>query len=360
MRFNDRAMALAGIPDLPPDAFKKEGGKIKLHGGGPSAPESTTSTTTTIPEYAKPYVERMLGRAEATTQRPYQAFGGQRIAEFDPMQKQAFSEASALQPASQIGAGSQLAGAAGIGALTAGQRYAMGATDPGVTRSYMSPYIQNALAPQLDEARRQSEISGQQMAGQAVKAGAFGGSRFGIMEAERLRNLGQQQQQIYGTGMENAFRNAQQAQQFGSTLGLQGLGQAGSLAGTLGQLGQTEFGQQQARIQGLASAGAQQQALDQKALDQSYQDFLTQRGYEQQQLAYMSDMLRGLPLTQQTQQVYQAPPSMVSQLGGLGMAAYGMFGGQNPMIKMAEGGEVKHDDKPAGLAELLVFEIDKD
>ena len=360
MRFNDRAMALAGIPDLPPDAFKKEGGKLKLHGGGPpSQPSSTTQTTTTIPDYAKPYVERLMGKAEATTARPYEPFGGQRIAEFDPLQTQAFGEAAALQPAQQLGMGTNIAGTAGLGALTAGQRYAMGATDPGVTQAYMSPYIQGALAPQLQEARRQSDITGQMNASQAAKAGAFGGSRFGIMEAERQRNLGTQQQQIYGTGMENAFRSAQQAQQFGAQLGLQGLGQAGQMANTLGQLGQTEFGQQQARIQGLASAGAQQQALGQKALDQAYQDFLTQRGYEQQQLAYMSDMLRGLPLTQQTQSVYQAPPSMVSQLGGLGLAAYGMFGGQNPMIKFAEGGQAK-EEKPAGLAELLVHEIEKD
>ena len=325
MRFNDRAMALAGIPDLPPDAFKKEGGRLKLHGGGPpSQPSSTTQTTTTIPEYAKPYVERMLGKAEATTSRPYQPYGGQRIAGFDPMQQQAFSEVAALQPAQQIGMGTDLAGTAGLGALTAGQRYAMGATNPNVTQSYMSPYIQNALAPQLEEARRQSEITGQMNASQAAKAGAFGGSRFGIMEAERLRNLGTQQQQIYGTGMENAFRNAQQAQQFGATLGLQGLGQAGQMASTLGQLGQTQFGQEQARIQGLANAGAQQQALQQKSLDQAYQDFLNQRGYEQQQLAYMSDMLRGLPLTQQTQAVYQAPPSLLAQAGGAGLTLAGM------------------------------------
>ena len=49
MRFNDRAMALAGIPDLPIDAFKKEGGKIKLHGGGGGQPTTTYSQTSTIP-----------------------------------------------------------------------------------------------------------------------------------------------------------------------------------------------------------------------------------------------------------------------------------------------------------------------
>ena len=106
MRFNDRAMALAGIPDLPFDAFKKEGGKIKLHGGGSggwSQPTNTTQSTTTIPEYARPYVERMLGKAEAFSESPYQAYGGQRVADFSPMQQQAFQSAANLGPAQQLG-----------------------------------------------------------------------------------------------------------------------------------------------------------------------------------------------------------------------------------------------------------------
>ena len=61
MRFNDRAMALLGIPDLPEGAFEKHGAKIKLYGGSP--PSQTTSYQTNIPEYAEPYVTKMLGSA---------------------------------------------------------------------------------------------------------------------------------------------------------------------------------------------------------------------------------------------------------------------------------------------------------
>ena len=334
MRFNDRAMALAGIPDLPEDAFKKEGGKIKLHGGGggQSQPTSTTQTTTTIPEYARPYMERTLGKAEALTNAPYQAYGGQRVAEFSPLQQQAFQGAANLGPTQQVGTGTQLAGLGGLGALGAGQQYAQQATNPYAMQAYMSPYMENALAPQLREARRQSDITGQQLAGQAARAGAFGGSRFGIMEAERQRNLGQQQADIYSRGMQTAFEQARQAQQFGSTLGLQGYGQAASAAGTLGQLGQTQFGQQQQAMQAQAQMGGQQQAREQQMLDQAYQDFLSQRGHPYQQISFMSDILRGGPLSQATYQQYQAPPSMASQLAGLGMAGYGayrMFGAKD-------------------------------
>jgi len=290
----------------------------------PSTPSSQNVTQTSIPEYARPYVERMLGKAEALSSTPYQAYGGERIAGFDPMQQQAFQEAQNLGPAKQLGTGTQLAGMAGLGSLQAGQNYANQATNPYATQAYMSPYIQNALAPQMQEAARQSDIVGQQNAGQAARSGAFGGSRFGLQEAERQRNLGTLQNSIYGQGMQNAFQNASQAQQFGATLGLQGMGQGLQAASTLGQLGQTQFGQQQAGMQARAAAGAQQQGLEQQKLSQAYQDFLTQRGYPQQQLSYMSDMLRGLPLSQTTQQQYTAAPSFAQTAASLGLGAAGL------------------------------------
>lgn len=303
-------------------------------GGGSSQPTSQSVTQSNIPEYARPYAERMLGKAEALTDTPYQAYGGERIAGFNNLQNQAFQEAQNLQPAQQLGLGTQLAGMSGLGSLQAGQNYQNMATNPYATQAYMSPYIQNALAPQMQEAARQSDIQGQQNAGGAARAGAFGGSRFGLQEAERQRNLGTLQNSIYGTGMQNAFQNAQQAQQFGATLGLQGMGQGLQAANTLGQLGQTQFGQQQAAMQARAAAGQQQQSLEQQKLGQQYQDFLTQRGYPQQQLSYMSDMLRGLPLSQQTQQQYTAPASMLATAGGLGA----MYLGAQKAFGAKEGG----------------------
>jgi hypothetical protein len=361
MRFNNRAMALAGIPDLPEEAFKHTGDrKIKPQGGGggQSQPTNTTQTTTTIPEYARPYVERMLGKAEAFSETPYQAYGGQRTAGFTPLQEQAQQSAANLAPAQQLGIGTQLAGQAGLGSLGAGRQYAQQATDPYAMQSYMSPYMENALAPQLREAARASAIQGQQNQAMAAQRGAFGGSRTAIVEAERQRNLAQQQGDIYGKGMQTAFEQARQAQQFGADLGLRGYGQALQGANTLGQLGQTQFGQQQGAIQAQSAAGAQQQAQEQQGLSQAYQDFLTQRGYPQQQLSFMSDILRGVPLGQQSQVQYQAPPSMLSQVGGLGLTAYGLFGGKNPVFG-AEGGAVRDKDIPAGLAELLLHDMEK-
>lgn len=311
-------------------------------------PSSQSVSQTSIPEYARPYVEKMLGKAEAYSSTPYQAYGGERIAGFTPMQQQSFQQVQNLRPSQQLGTGTQLAGMAGLGSLMAGQNYAQQATSPGAMQAYMSPYIQGALNPQLQEARRQSEITGQQNVGQAVKSGAFGGSRFGLQEAERQRNLGSLQNQIYGQGMQSAFDRAQQAQQFGSTLGLQGMGQGLQAASTLGQLGQAQFGQQKDIINAMQNVGSMQQGLEQQRLSQQYQDFLTQRGYPKEQLAFMSDMLRGLPLSQTSQQGYQAPPSYLSQAAGLGLVGKGLG-------IFAEGGEVTN--RPAGLAELALMRM---
>ena len=320
------------------------GGGGKGGGGGSApAPSSQTVTNTSIPEYARPYVETMLGQTQALTdinQNPYQTYGGERIAGFSPLQQQAFANVANQTTASQLSPATGLASASGFGSLGvagqmagAGQQYARQATNPYAQQAYMSPYIQNALQPQLQEMQRQYDITGLQEKRAATGQGAFGGNRQALMQSENERNKNMAMNQAIGTGYQNAFQAAQQAQQFGANLGLQGyqgalsgLGQANQAAGTLGQLGQTQFGQMQAINQAQQTAGAVQQAQAQQGLDTSYQDFLKQQNYPYQQLAFMSDMVRGLPLSQSAQSQYTAPPNAASQLGGLGMSALGIYG----------------------------------
>jgi hypothetical protein len=312
-------------------------------GGGGPAPVQQTVSNTNIPEYARPYVETMLGQSAALTdinQNPYQNYGGQRIADFSPLQQKAFEEVANQTVASQLAPATNLATASGLGSIDisgrmagVGQDYARQATDPGSVQAYMSPYIQGALQPQLLEMNRQYNATANQMRGQAAGAGAFGGSRSAIQQAENQRNKNMGMNAAIGQGYQDAFKAAQQAQQFGANLGLQGyqgalsgLAQANTAAGTLGQLGQTEFGQEQAILGEKQKVGAIQQGQAQQGLDLAYQDFIKQKNYPYQQLAFMSDMLRGLPLSQSAQTQYTAPPSMGSQLGGLGMSALGIYG----------------------------------
>jgi hypothetical protein len=328
------------------------GGGGKGGGGGGSAPPpaSQTVTQTAIPEYARPYVETMLGKTEALTnidQNPYQAYGGQRIAGFNPTQQQAFQNVANQQVAGQVGAGTAMAGAAGLGSLGAGADYRNMATNPNATAAYMSPYMQNVVDVQKNEAFRDAQMRNIGANLGAARQGTYGGARQVLAEQERNRNLQQQMANIQATGTQNAFQAAQQAQQFGTTAGLQGYGQALQGASTLGQLGQTQFGQQQAINAAQQQVGAVQQAQAQQGLDLAYQDFLKQRNYPYQQLAFMSDMTRGIPLSQAAQQVYTAPPSTASQLGGLGMSALGIYGMSGGF--KAKGGQIKEMGK-GGLA----------
>ena len=295
----------------------------------PSAPTSTTVTNTNLPEYAKPYVESTLGKAQALTdinQNPYQSYQGQRIADFNPMQQQAFQNVGNMQVAPQTGQATTMAGAAGLGSLGAGANYAQQATNANAQQAYMSPYIQNALQPQLAELGRQFDITGQQEKGRATAAGAFGGTRQSLMQAENDRNRNMAMNQVIGQGYQSAFDKAQQAMQFGTTAGLQGYNQALQGASTLGQLGQNQYQQQMGINTAQQQAGAQQQAQTQQGLTNQYQDFLNQQNYPYKQLGFMSDIIHGTSLSGgSSSSMYQAPPSMLSQsagmLGGLGSLA---------------------------------------
>lgn len=334
-------------------------------------PTQTNISQTTIPDYAKPYVENLLGKAEAVTdisKNPYVAYPGQRTADFVKLQNDAFAAAGNLGPAGQLGTATDLAQRAGLGAL--GTNYQAGQFGPQQfaqqVGGYMSPYIQQALIPQMREARRQAEIGATQQQAQATQAGAFGGSRDAIMRAERERNLATQLGDIQATGLQNAYMQAanqyqqgaqlgEQSRQFGAGLGLQGLQTALQGAGALGNLGATQFGQQAQTIGIQGQMGGTQQQQQQNILNQQYQDFLNQKQYPYQQLSYMSDMLRGLPLSQTATSVYSNPNFLTQAAGAVGTAYMG-----NKLFNGASGGlpeDFKKTERPAGLAELAIYNM---
>lgn len=375
---------------------------------------------------------------------------------------QAYGAGAAQMGQAGMGYGAQGAGIGGIGVQAAqqgfgaGAQYAQQATSPEAMGAYMSPYMQNVVDVQSQEARRQADISRQGQKSQAVGQGAFGGSRSAIVAAEGERNLATQLGQIQAQGSQQAYQQAQQAQQFGANLGLQGLqagyqglqtgmqgtaqgmqgaqtgiqgqqagmqgvgqagqmyglgmqgaglglqgtgqrlaagqlglqgtaqgmqgaqtglqgvgqqlaggqlglqgaqtgisgqqagmqgagvglsgvqaatgagqyglqglGTAGSAASTLGALGQTQYGQQMGINQAQMQAGALQQAQEQRGLDIAYQQYQDQLNYPYKQLAFQSDMFRGLPLSQSATTMYQNTGAMAPQLMGAGIAAYG-------------------------------------
>jgi hypothetical protein len=119
--------------------------------------------------------------------------------------------------------------------MGAGGQYAQQATDPRAIQQYMSPYMQNVVDTQKMAAVRDYEKAMPSLAAQASRQGAFGGSRSAIERAEAQRTLFGRLGEIQAQGTQQAFDKAQQAQQFGANLGLQGLSGASQTAGMLGQ-----------------------------------------------------------------------------------------------------------------------------
>lgn len=319
-------------------------------GGGGGQPQTTTAYQTNLPEYAKPYVENMLNAAQKqvynddmTSFRPYTPYSTDPSKYFagpSGLQQSTYGEAANMQTPGGFGAAQGLTGLAAMGQMGAGRQFQQMATDPRSIQAYMSPYMQNAVDVEKMAAARDFQIAQPVRQAMATRAGAFGGSRQAIENAEAQRGLMSRLGEIQAKGTQQAFQNAQQQQQFGANLGLQGLQGASQSAGLLGQLAGS---QQQADIARLGlqnQLGGQQQQYQQGIINQAVQDYATQQQYPMLQLANMSNLLRGLPMQSATTQTYQAAPNALSQLGGLGATALGVYGASGG-FRAAQGGEVK-------------------
>lgn len=233
-------------------------------------------------------------------------------------------------------------------------------------QQYMNPYSNLALSQQLQEMNRQAQMQQQGLNAQAVKAGAFGGSREGIQRAELGRGLAQTQNQAIAQSMQQnyaqALAAAQQQQQAGlqsaaqlGNLGqgigslatqqyniganmAQGLGSLGSQLGTLGvqegSLGQTEQQLGQNDTNFLYNLGAQQQKQQQAVLDAQRATAMQNAYQPYQQLAFMSDIYKGAPSTQMSvTSASQATPSPFQQIAGIGTGILGTAAAVNSLGK---------------------------
>ena len=289
------------------------------------------------PEIA-PYAQDMLGQAAAltdTSMNPYQQYQGERQAQFSPLQKQSYQNAGMMQAAPQLQDASALAGTAGLGALNTSYTYNPSNFTSADASRMMNPYTQNVMDVQTQQAKRQAAIAAQTQQAQAARSGAFGGSGDYLMRSQGNADLQRNLANIQATGLNTAYNNAQnqyntQAQlnaqqgQFGAGLGLQGLQAANQSAQNLANIGQTQYGQNMGINQMQNQYGLQQQQQVQQDLTNKYNDYLNYQNYPYKQLGFMSDIIRGAPLTQTGSSVYQAPPSTAQNVASLGLGAAGV------------------------------------
>ena len=244
---------------------------------------------------------------------------GQQVAGFTPTQTGAMNLASqgigAYQPYLDAAQAAQTAALGTAGAGT--QALSSMQFDPSQVQQYMDPYQQSVTQDALKEMDRQGAMAQNQLAGQAVGAGAFGTEREGIQRAEQGRNLQDIKSRRIFEDMSRNYQQAVGAMQAANTQRTQqaqGFANLGNVASGIGQrtgaLGQAQQGAQAADVQQLMGIGGMQQQLQQQGFNTGYQNQLNAMMEPYRRLSYGQQMLQGLaPMGGTTQQTIAPMPT---------------------------------------------------
>lgn len=284
--------------------------------------ETTGGTESNIASWAGPYVENMLSSAEAigpavydasgklVSGRPFKPYTGDLIAPESQLQTSAFKGIGALTVPTEF----DTAGSQAKEIYSSAKNYL---PTVGTVQSYMNPYLDAVLEPQRREATRQAEIARNEMQGRMAKAGAYGGSRQAIMEAEAQRNLQTLLGDITGKGYAGAYEAAQKQRQADLESGIRGLTAQTAATEALTRAGTQEGEYGLRNLQQMLSAGATQRDIEQAGLTSDYNQFLRELNYPREQLEFQRSMISGLPVAAAS--FYQpAPSSFQSAAGGAG------------------------------------------
>lgn len=277
---------------------------------GSKQAQQTSTSQVQLPEYMEKAASSLVATAGDVAKENFIPYTGPRLAGFSDLEQQAMAQA-------QQGRG--LGGLRGAQAFTAATAAGMPAAAD--ISTYMNPYMTNVADIAARELTRRSEMQQVANEAQATQAGAFGGSRADIVEAERQRNLQQGLGDIYTQAQARAFDTAlKAAQQDRRTQLASGLGMAQTAA--------TADALEASDIQRQLGIGGLQRGMDQSILDLGYQQFVQERDFPKQQLGFYSDILRGVPTGSMTTTVGAAPqqPSLFGQIAGAGIGALGAAG----------------------------------
>ena len=271
-----------------PDKFMPGGLAASKYAGGGTVQKFNeggipldTSKTSTLSPWAGDYVTNMLGKTQALTEAPMQTYGGPLTAGASNLQQQGF---------------------AGIGEVAKGgfnpTTFTSGTFDASAANKYMNPYLMSSLQPQIDEARRQSQITQQQNASKMTQAGAFGGSRGAIMDAETQRSLGANLAGITGAGYNKAYDAA-----MGQFNAEQGRGLDTQKATEASRQYSADFGLKS--LNDLMSAGATQRGIEGEGIAADKAQFEQQQARPYTNLEFQRKMLTDLPIGAETKSTNQ-------------------------------------------------------
>lgn len=299
--------------------------------GGPTLPSTNESN---LSSWAGPGVADYITRGTAIAKEPYQAYQGPLTAGTAPLQDKAFTAASNLQVPASIGAAGTAA--TDIGNKMGAMSYSpVGSTfDAAAATKYINPYLQASLDPALAEARRQSQITQMANDTKATQAGAFGGTRGALMNAETQRNLGTNLAGITSAGYNTAYdkataqfnaeeaRKAQEAQ-FGSTFGLNALTQqlgANNAAANIGSMQNTAG---IANLNALSGAGATQRGIESEGIAANKVAFEEERGAPMAGILATQKLYDKLPVSTVTSSTATTPAQQIAEAAGQMKNVYG-------------------------------------
>jgi len=276
------------------------------------------SSSSTLSDWAGPYVTTMLGQAQAVANQPYQVYQGPLTAGPSSVQQNLFSGIGGLTLPSNYGQSWSNTGAPqmpnvnvpsqtqSVSQAGAGNTSTSGLTNTqmaqpdnnSIAAQYMNPYLAQSLTPQLNLLAQQAQTNEQSDLGKLTSQGAFGGSRQAVLQGMDQNALLGQQANLIGQGYNTAYQNAMQ--QFNNDQA-----NANQLANTMNTIGQT------------------QQGINQAGVTADYNEFLNQRNYPMTQLQFEQSMLQGLPISTVTNTPTQQTgiQALSSAVGGLGSLA---------------------------------------
>jgi len=267
------------------------------------------------------YSTTALKQAEDVANLGYQQYGGERVAGFSPTELAGRERAAEL---AQLGLGMpQVQTAADVAQRAAEFTYA----DPSRVQQYMNPFLEAALDPTLRAIREQQTQTLQGLGSQAQAAGAFGGSRQGVLEAQTLGRFGQQMGDVIGTGYAQAFDRATNLMGDEQSRQLAG---ASALSQAANQLRQVGF----ADADVLRTLGAEERGLQQAQMEADYNEYLRSQAFPYQSLqarlsplGYGAQVAGAAPTYQQPSQFQ----SLLGNLGAIGSVASMVGGGYNAL-----------------------------
>jgi len=282
---------------------------------------ATTTTTSAPPQSVQDMYNYITQQGKTLQQQPYQQYQGQLVPDINATQQAGIDQSQqysqAAQPYLQQAGQMTQQAAAGYNPQNFGQ---------GVS-AYMSPYMQQAMGATAAQMQNVNQQQQQQLQGNAIQQGAFGGDRGNVAQAALMNQQNLAMGQTLGNMANTGYQSA--AQNYMTGLGAQG--QLGAQMGNIGNLAQNAgmTGAQQ-----LSAAGAIPYAVQQAQNAAAYQQFAQQQAYPWQTLGSLANMASGLGAGQGGTSTATAPaPNPMNAALGLGTSLLGFMTPSDERLK---------------------------